>query len=149
MKYTALNEELFIRFLEAYKQFYIEQSGNEPDGVYWANFVAFVNINMKNPECLFLLAVEGKRVRGFVLAYPIPVFDGIKTVCVDPFYVFPEYRDKKIGLNLLNILDGWCKQKGYKRMMGSVKLENAKIWLRKTKLLTGKPKVLVLERFIR
>lgn len=149
MKYALLNEELFIRFLEAYKRFYILETGQEPDNVYWKNFIQWLNMNIRNPECLFLLAVEGKKIRGFILGYPLPALDGVKTISVDPFYVFPEHRNKKIGLTLFQMFIGFCKRKGYQRILGTIKFnENPKIiqWLRKKQTLGIQPKWLVVEK---
>lgn len=144
MKYTILNEDLYLRFLEAYREFYIDKFEKEPGDVFWSNFVKFVSVNLHNPNCLFLLAVDGKKVKGFVIMEEIFDFEGEKTAFIHHFYVSPKARGKNVGLNLLNIAKGWLKQKGFVKAM-YYEDYGKEIFNRKKRLVEAIPKKILYQ----
>ncbi|HOM27151.1 MAG TPA: GNAT family N-acetyltransferase [bacterium] len=145
MRYTILTEYLYLRFLEAYRQFYFEVYKKLPSEEYWKNFIMFVSQNMHNDNYLFLLAVEGKKVRGFCIVAPVINFEEIPTAIVEPLYVFPKWRNQGIGKNLIAIIKGWLKKKGYKKVITTEEF-NKNTFKRKQKLLGLKPVRVILEK---
>jgi len=145
MKYTILTDELVIRYLEAFKKFYEETEGKPIPDTYLDNYIRFVFNTYKNPDYLYLLAVEGKRIRGFLTIIPIFTIEGEKNGIVSHIYVFPQYRYNNIGKQLIKIADIWCRDKKINKALIYDKYDK-KIWFRKRKSLKFGPKFIVLER---
>jgi len=145
MKFTILTDDLVIRYLEAYKRFYEETEHKDISSVFLDNYIKFVFNTYKNPDYLYLLAVEGKKIRGFLTAMPLFTLEGEKVGIVNHIYVFPQYRYKNIGKQLIELAISWGKNRGFDKAWIYDKYDK-KTWLRKRKLLKFEPKFIVLER---
>jgi GNAT superfamily N-acetyltransferase len=145
MKYTILTDELVIRYLEAFKKFYEETEGKPIPDTYLDNYIRFVFNTYKNPDYLYLLAVEGKKIRGFLTATPLFTLEGEKVGIVNHIYVVLQYRYNNIGKQLIEIALSWAKEKGFNNLLVYDKYDK-KIWFRKQKSLKLKPQFIVLVR---
>lgn len=147
LKYKLLDRDMFPKFVMAYKTFYNDTEKKEPDETFIQNWLVFTMTNMVNPDCLYLLAVTGKKIIGFLVMVTMPSLDGIKSVLADPLYILPEYRGQSDAAFKLNDTGkSWAKQKGYKKIY-TFENEDDKTWSRKTHLMGFKiyKKILLME----
>lgn len=144
IKYSALTEEMIPRFCTAYRDFYVADAKSEMSDIHKINFLNFIMHNYANPDFLFLIACNGKKIAGFAVVAPMPSLDGVKTAVIEPLWVVPEYRNKGIGEQMVKLLEGWTNQKEIKACLTYEKPEGG-VWSRK-KHLGFKPYLTIMKR---
>ena len=133
IRYKLLDNEMFPRFIRAYKEFLCEKGETELSDIFFDNFIQLSIANMKNENSLYVLALRGKKVIGFIFGNTIPCIDGIKSLHIEAIYVVPEYRNTGIGKTLFDIAIAWMKKNNYKRLY-AYEYPDETTWTRKNNM---------------
>lgn len=130
IRYKLLDNEAFPRFVRLYKEFVSEKNEGELSDTFFDGFIQMSIMNMKNNSSLYLLALRGKKVIGFIFGNTIPCLDNVKSMHIEALYVKPEYRNAGIGKTLFDVAIAWMKNNGYKRLY-AYEYPNETTWTRK------------------
>ena len=136
--YKLLALAQFPKFVQVYKQSFVEIEGFEPKEKYMGNWMAFVLQNINNLNFLFLSAQRGKKVVGILVVAPMTSFSREKQALVEPMYIIPEYKQYSfIAVTMVETAVRWMQKKGYETVFVFENPDSDK-WEKKTQFANFK-----------